>query len=356
MTQLHTAQQTGEAFDVPVIDLTGFITGDDARRQAIAQQVDAAASTVGFMQIQGHGVPVAAADRLAAAMDEFFTLPLSEKSAYRAPDTSINRGYSGLREERLSYSLGVTSPADLFEAFNVGSPAASFPGFELPAEHYPANIWPQRPAKFRASVAEWMDHAQTLAHTLTRVFALALNLPIDYFEAFTDHSVDTLRMNRYHLPEGDVQLEPGQLGMGAHTDFGIVTVLWADDVQPGLQVLDADGGWHDIRPVPGALLINLGDALARWTNDRWLSTMHRVVAPIDPSGRPVLRRSAAFFHDGNADAVISCLPSCLPAGIEPSYRPVTVADHLSAKLGGSRGLALNPNAGREAERLTGALR
>jgi isopenicillin N synthase-like dioxygenase len=344
-----------KSFDVPVIDLTGFEEGDDARRRMIARQVDEAASTVGFMQIRGHGVPAAAAARLASAMDAFFTLPLPEKAAYRAPATSINRGYTGLREERLSYSLGVTSPADLFEAFNVGSPASSFPELELPADHYPANIWPQRPAQFRASVEEWMDHAQRLTRTLTRVFAVALDLPLDYFEPFTDHSVDTLRMNRYDLPDGDVQLEPGQLGMGAHTDYGIVTVLWADDVQPGLQILDADGGWHDIRPVRGALLINLGDALARWTNDRWRSTMHRVVAPIDPSGHPILRRSAAFFHDGNADAVISCLPSCLAAGSEPSYEPVTVADHLSAKLGGSRGLALNPKAAREAERLTGAL-
>ena len=90
--------------------------------------------------------------------------------------------------------------------------------------------------------------------------------------------------------------------MGAHTDYGIVTLLWADPV-PGLQILDGDGDWCDVQPAPGALLVNLGDLLARWTNDRWMSTMHRVVPPTDADGRLMRRRSAAFFHDGNADAL-----------------------------------------------------
>jgi isopenicillin N synthase-like dioxygenase len=139
--------------------------------------------------------------------------------------------------------------------------------------------------------------------------------------------------------------------MGPHTDYGIVTILWADPL-PGLQILDKEGGWHDVLSAPGALLINLGDLLARWTGDRWLSTMHRVQAPIDAQGRVFRRRSAAYFHDGNADARITGLTG--PSAGAVVYEAITVGDHLAAKLAGSRGLQLNAKAQREASRLTRA--
>jgi isopenicillin N synthase-like dioxygenase len=348
---MGTAKAAGDVLDVPVIDITGFREGSLEHRKHIAATVDHAARDVGFMQITGHGIPALAADGLTEAMDGFFALPFEQKNSFRPASTAVNRGYSGPRTERLSYSLGVSSPADLFEAYNVGSQASDF---EQPVdeEHYPANMWPDRPSLFEDNVAAWMRHAGALARTLTEVFAVALELPAGYFDAYTDHSIDMLRMNRYSLPEGDTRLEPGQLGMGPHTDFGIVTVLWADDVMPGLQILDSDGRWHDVRPAPGALLINLGDLLARWTNDRWLSTMHRVLAPITTAGQPLLRRSAAYFHDGNSDALVSCLPGCADAARPAAYQPITIADHISAKLAGSRGLVPNTNATREAARLT----
>jgi isopenicillin N synthase-like dioxygenase len=133
---------------------------------------------------------------------------------------------------------------------------------------------------------------------MTQVFAMALGLPEGYFDSYTDHSIDTLRVNNYRVIPG-----------------------------------------------AGALLVNLGDVLARWTNDQWRSTMHRVKAPIDGAGRPFRRRSAAYFHDGNADAVIATLPGCERRDVEP-YPPITVADNIAAKL------RLNHGAGREASRLT----
>ncbi|MDT5073222.1 MAG: hypothetical protein QOH82_2542 [Mycobacterium sp.] len=137
--------------------------------------------------------------------------------------------------------------------------------------------------------------------------------------------------------------------MGAHTDYGIVTVLWADPV-PGLEILGADATWHPLQPAPGALLVNLGDALARWTNDQWMSTMHRVAPPV-VDGVLVPRRSAAFFHDGNIDATIAPLPTCVDDEHPALYEPVTVQEHLRAKLAGSRNCVLNLGADREAARL-----
>jgi isopenicillin N synthase-like dioxygenase len=163
-----------------------------------------------------------------------------------------------------------------------------------------------------------------------------------------------LRMNNYALPPGEVTLDGELTGMGEHTDFGLVTVLWADQVA-GLQVLGREGGWHDVSPVDGALLVNLGDLTARLTNDRWSSTLHRVKPPV-VDGRVLRRRSAAFFHDGNVDAVVATLPSHLDATAwggeaDQAYGPVTVRDHIAAKLAGSRQGRINVSAVREAARV-----
>ncbi|MFF8314570.1 isopenicillin N synthase family dioxygenase [Streptomyces lydicus] len=340
----------GGRFAVPVVDISGWSGGPAAGRALIAADVDRAASTVGFLQVRGHGIPEGVVRDFAAALDAFFALPLEEKKRLRPPSPGVNRGYTPPRTEQLSLSLGVPAAAeDLFEAFNVGSEATSYPGLRLPEAHYPANIWPPVPG-FRSAVEEWCGRAGALARRLTGIFACALGLAEDYFVPFTDHSLDVLRMNHYPPPEGDLVLDRGRMGMGAHTDYGIVTVLWADRVA-GLQILDDRGGWHDVAPEPGCLLVNLGDLLARWTNDRWRSTLHRVLPPADGEGRLVRRRSAAYFHDGNWDAEITALPGCVPVGTEPRYPPTTVGRHLAEKLAGSRAGRLNENAPRDAARL-----
>lgn len=337
---------------VPVIDLSGWVAGDAATRERIGRQVDDACRTVGFMQIVGHGIPQDAIDELTAALDEFFGLAIDHKQRYCSPRPSINRGYTAPRSERLSYSLGVASPDDLFEAYNVGITAADFPDLTLDDEVYAANIWPDLAPAFRHGVWGWFEHAAAMARIMEAVFAVALGLRDDYFASFTDHSIDVLRVNHYVVPDG-ITLEPRQLGMGAHTDYGIVTILWADAV-PGLEIMRPDGTWLPVVPATGALLINIGDLLARWTNDRWLSTMHRVVPPRDHAGNLIRRRSAALFHDGNADALIETLDPCRDADGASSYEPVTVAQHLADKLGGSRGLELNENASRDAARVEAA--
>jgi isopenicillin N synthase-like dioxygenase len=125
--------------------------------------------------------------------------------------------------------------------------------------------------------------------------------------------------------------------MGAHTDYGIVTVLHADQV-PGLEIVGPDGDWHGVVPPDGAFLVNLGDLLAQWTNDRWRSTLHRVTPPPSMVDGPAVRRSMAFFHDGNYDAVIECLPTCASPDNPSRYPPVVAGEHLMAKLLGPRTL------------------
>ena len=338
---------------VPVIDIASFRMpyADAAARFEIVRQVDAAARTVGFMQITGHGIPATTLSEFTTATDAFFALDAQAKARYRCPP-GINRGYTPPKAESLANSLGLASAADLFEAINVGTSTADFPGLDLPEDVYAANVYPAEVPGFEAAVTAWFEAAGRVARTMVRIFGVALGGREDYFESHTDHSIDVLRMNNYRLPAPDVQLEKDQLGMGAHTDYGIVTVLWADQV-PGLEIHGTDGNWHPVMPADGALLVNLGDATARWTNEEWISTLHRVAAP-RIHGALVPRRSAAYFHDGNVDAVIECLPSCVSAGNPAKYEPVTVGEHLAAKLAGSRGGQLNPHATREAARLHSA--
>lgn len=349
-------------FRVPVIDIGPYreIGDDDPQRAKaraeVARQFDEAARTVGFMQITGHGIPLETWARLGRAIDDFFTLPLDVKKAYRTPP-GINRGYSPPKSERLSLSLGVEKAErmnDFFEAFNVGLTAADYPHVELDPVAYAENVWPDGLEHFQGDVQAWLQHADVVARILIRVFEDALGLPSGHFDDMTDHSLNVLRMNNYALPEGArVDLDGDLIGMGEHTDFGIVTLLWADDVK-GLQVLGSDGSWNDVSPLPGALLVNLGDVTARLTNEHWKSTLHRVKPPvIDGSIRR--RRSAAYFFDGNVDAVIATLPGILEPGEAELYRPVTVGEHIEAKLRGSRGLQNNTeDTEREAARVLSA--
>jgi isopenicillin N synthase-like dioxygenase len=342
------------SFNVPTIDISAYVEHrSEVERAAVAAALDVACTQVGFMQIVGHGVAPEIQAGLASAVDDFFGLPPDEKKLYRVPGS--NRGYSPPKSESLSLSLGVESASrmnDFFEAFNVGAEARSFPHLTLDERDYGINLWPSL-SGFEHRVTRYFGEAQRVARTLTTIFADALGTERNYFDAITDHSIDVLRMNNYALPAGtDVSLDGNLTGMSEHTDFGIVTVLWADQVA-GLQVLDLEGLWHDVMPADGALLVNLGDLTARITNDRWMSTLHRVKPPV-VNGTIRRRRSVAFFHDGNADAVISTLDSMLDLGDGLAYEPITVREHVAAKLAGSRQGRKNLAAVREAGRVLAA--
>jgi isopenicillin N synthase-like dioxygenase len=325
---------------VPVIDIGGWDAGDETTRAAIVREIDAACARVGFLQIVGHGVPESLCAAIRASADEFFGLPLDEKLRYRPPSAEVNRGYAAKGTESLAYSLGVDRPPDLFEAFNIT--ADSFPYDE---QYYAAerhrvfapNIWPERPAAMRETWNAYFSAVERLAHRLTSIFAVALGMPEDFFEDKTNRSINVLRANYYSRQPGEPVPAENQMRMGAHTDYGICTVLLADPVA-GLQIVGPEGDWYDVLPREDGFVVNLGDALAVWTNDHWRSTLHRVVPPPAALDGSALRRSFAFFHDGNIDALIECLPTCTSGDEPPKYAPITLGDHVMGKLLGPRTL------------------
>lgn len=344
-------------FHVPVIDITPYVgDGTSADRARVAAEVDDACRRVGFIQITGHGVPVEVQQGLVDAMDAFFAQPLATKRSSVRP-AAENRGYTPPKSESLSLSLGVESATrmnDFFEAYNIGRSAADFPHVEVDPAHYAANTWPDVDG-FEERTSTYLAEAERVARTMVAIFADALDLDQAFFDAITDHSIGVLRMNNYALPEGtEVDLDGELIGMSEHTDFGIVTILWADQVR-GLQVLGDDGTWHDVSPAEGALLINLGDLMARWTNEQWLSTLHRVKPPV-VDGTILRRRSAAFFFDGNSEAVVSTVPAYVDDDHPALYLPVTVDEHIRAKLNGSRAGLTNASAEREGSRVLSSSR
>jgi len=342
-------------FHVPQIDISPYVQDGSAEdKAAVAAAVDRACREVGFIQVVGHGIPTDVSGGLASAMDDFFGMDLDDKKQYRT-GPSVNRGYSPPKTESLSLSLGVESATrmnDFFEAFNVGDAAALHPDLNLPKDTYTENIWPETVPAFEERVSTYYEEARRVARTMVDIFEDALGVEQGTLSGLAGHSIDVMRMNNYALPPGDIELDGDLTGMGEHTDYGIVTVLWADQVR-GLQVLGTDGGWHDVEPDDGALLINLGDVTARLTNEKWMSTLHRVKPPI-VDGTIERRRSAAFFHDGDYDAVVAPLEVCVDAGEEPIYEPITVGEHIAQKLAGSRGGKKNTAAAREAARVGAA--
>lgn len=322
---------------IPVIDLAPW-WGSDAERHAVGRQVDAAARRFGFFQVVGHRVPRERIDAMVAASDDFFALPLHVKQRCVPPDPSINRGYAAHGTEALSYSIGRDAPPDLFEAFNLGEDVVDYADPFYDAERrgaFAPNIWPDESRTLRPALVGYFSAARDLALTLTEVFAVALGLPDGWFSPYVERSTTTMRTIRYERRAGETEPLPGQQRMGAHTDYGIVTVLYAEPVA-GLQIVAPDGEWIDVIPAEGAMVVNLGDLTAQWTNDQWRSTVHRVVPPPAGVGGPAVRRSAAFFLDGNWDAVIECLPTCTSTDDPPRYEPVTAGRHLMAKLMGPR--------------------
>ena len=266
----------------------------------------------------------------------FFDLPTDEKLRYFADEAAANRGYAPYESEALSYSLGVESEPDLFEAFNVGRETVpSGVDHDAATIYFAPNIWPEQPAAMRDTYLEYWDACEQLGFTLCEVFARALGLPARYFDPFIDKGPSVIRANNYQRRSDHPAPGPNQLRMGAHSDYGSLTILLADPV-PGLQIRDSRGTFHDVIPPADGFLVNLGDLLAEWTNDRWRSTVHRVVPPPADTPGEFRRRSVAWFQQPNHDAVIEVLDVCCDEDNPPRYPPTTAGEHLMSKLLGPR--------------------
>ena len=310
---------------VPSIDLRRWLSGDPAGRAAVAAEVDEALRRAGFMLVTGHGIPAGLRAATRAAARDFFALPADVKARYAA--TVGGRGWLPTGVEANGYAEGTETPPDLKETFAIG---ADTPVGEpaVDAAWFPPNVWPDEIPALRAALTEYQAAMRGLADQLLEVCADALALPTDFFVPTTNHPTWTLNVNWY--PPIDVVGEPadGQFRIGPHTDFGTLTLLDREYGSGGLQVFTADGAWVDAPYDPEAFTINLGDLLARWTGDRWMSARHRVLPPqADAPDEDLV--SLVYFYEANHDAVVEAMAP--PIG-QVEYPPVVSGDFIRERL------------------------
>jgi len=316
----------------PLFDLSAFERAEPPARHAIGVELDRICRSTGFLAVAGHGVPETTISAAWNGARAFFDLPAEEKQRAGAPYSGYPYGYLGPERESLARSRNVDSAPDLKESFN-GGPSSAPEGLRDPealAFCYAETIWPERPSGFRDAWLAYYRAMEGLAVRIMRAFAVALGLDEGFFAPFLTAPISALRALNY--PGLTRTPKPGQIRAGAHTDYGSLTILLPEPGSRGLEILSPGGAWTEVRPIPGAFVINLGDLMARWTNDRWISTLHRVVNPPPGSGAQNRRQSLAFFHQPNWDAEIVALPSCLADGEMAQYAPVRSGPYLMSKF------------------------
>jgi len=303
---------------LPIIDIGGLWSANAADRDAIGAKLRAACLDKGFFYITNHGVSEQLVRDVFEEAAAFFALSVEQKN--EVVKSKANRGYEPLQGQ----TLEAGAPPDLKEGYYIGPEhGPDDPRVIAGMFNHGANRWPAQRPRFRPVMEAYLNVMLDLSARVMGGIALSLDQPEDYFAGYCTDVMATVRL--LHYPPQPAHGNPDQKGAGAHTDFGGLTLLRQGDVG-GLQVWDqGSGGWIHADPVPGTFVVNLGDMIARWTNDKYRSTLHRVV---NASGRE--RYSVPFFYTGNYAHKVECIPTCLPAGGQPKYPPITVEEHMRA--------------------------
>ncbi|MEH2326960.1 MAG: 2OG-Fe(II) oxygenase family protein [Nostoc sp.] len=286
---------------IPIIDLTAFTNGNTINRQNIIK-IYQACHEIGFMYLQNAGISKDLIRQVFSYSKSFFNLPLEVKQKQAWSDEFNNTGYVSLERERLDPN----KPGDLKEAFNVNKQAA---------------------IRIDASILAFYDSCTELANTVLQAYALALELPEDFF--ITKHNQQNHTLRSLHYPPLQTPPKSGQVRAGEHSDYGSITLLFQDDVG-GLEVQTASGEWIAAPAIPDTVVVNTGDLMQRWTNDMFCSTKHRVTIKSDRSVNQS-RYSIAFFCHPNDNTEIACLESCQKE--QPAiYPPILAKEYLLSRL------------------------
>jgi isopenicillin N synthase-like dioxygenase len=300
---------------VPILDVGLTGPRDSARRVVTARAMANALERSGFMVLVGHGVPEEQTASLYRAAYGFFSGPPETAASVASdPRDPLQRGFSSFPR------MSIFSANRLGENVDPGEAAA-------PQALAGPNRWPRDPG-FRQAFLAYYRTMGAVASEVLRLLALALDMPENWFDGKFDRHMSPMMLNHYpaipaRATAEDVRNEP-------HTDISALTLLSQDDAPGGLQVAAPNGGWADVPPIPGGLVVNLGSLMTRWTNGRWASTVHRVASP-PPGSIKRDRVSVAYFCQPNADAEIAALPGCVPNGEEPQEAPIRAGTYFLAK-------------------------
>ena len=308
--------------EIPVIDISGVLAGDKTALARCAKELQHAYEDIGFWFLKGHPVPQSLIDRVFAEVARFHAQPMEEK--LKLPINEHNTGYLAIGKATTRHSPGISQN----NLPNVNE--AYFIKRDLPADHPDviankrfrgANPWPANLPGFREVIVDYCQRMEQLALATLPIYAVALDLPADFFkEAFREPQYQ-LRMS--HYPDTP-QLQQNEYGLAPHADTSFMTLLAPNKI-PGLSLRTASNRWIDAPQIDGAFLVNSGQMLNRWSNERFRATPHRVV---NQSGGD--RYAIPFFFDATIDHEMVCLPSCTGPGNPPKYPPTTYMQFVTA--------------------------
>jgi isopenicillin N synthase-like dioxygenase len=317
---------------IPVIDIAPLRSGDPVAMKKVGKQIDEVNKEIGFFLVKNTGIDFDHIQKTLKACEDFFLSPLENKMQCRidSPPEYKPWGYFPRNMEQLQRGKDFdkkekkTYLNDINEQFNMQN--------DNPKAMLPAPTFPSYPTEFKPHFIKYWKDCENLSNLLLKGFALGLDINENFFENKFDYCASALRV--LHYPEG-VKLQPGQFRASEHTDYGSLTVLYS--TAPGLQVRNRKGEYIDVVIPWGHFVINIGDLMAFWTNDRWVSTPHRVIAKDNEV--PVKRFSLAFFHNPNSDSLVECIPSCQSSENPWKYEKIYSGDFIMKKFKASIGEA-----------------
>ncbi|KAJ5260583.1 hypothetical protein N7478_012188 [Penicillium angulare] len=305
-------------FKIPVIDVSGYLQNDKESPDSkeVVAAIRSACKDPGFFQVTGHSVPAGLRDQTLKSLHEFFALPEEVKSQIHRTDENTV-GYEVVGQQKVEVG-------DRKEGFVFGP------------EPFPAqftkvkNQWLEDSAcpGFNATLQQYYDEVRKLSKSMFRLLALSLDLEETYFDEFVA-SQESLTMCKAHrYPPTTKEMSTQTKGIGAHSDFGALTLLLQDEIG-GLEVLyEPENKWYPVQYVPDAYVVNIGDMMERWTNNRYKSTKHRVISPV--SGK--YRFSIGIFNEGLMHQLIECIPTCIDKGEKPLHKPILAETYLRESL------------------------
>jgi isopenicillin N synthase-like dioxygenase len=301
---------------IPTIDFEAYDEQDDAVLDDLASQVSDALTRSGFMKVMNLGITSVQIDHTFALSKWFFSLSEEEKSTSAYVSAEENFGYQSLGVEHLDPS----KPADLKQTFTLR---------DLLRHDKEDPRWPT--PEFRDQSTNFYKACLEGAYRIQRVLSKALGVDRDFFVQYHQGENVSLRL-LYYPSSGIDDIAVGQLGAGAHTDYGMITLLFQKDIG-GLEVQDEEGTWHPVTPENDAIVINTGDLMERWTNGKYRSTPHRVQSKLGD----VDRYSIAVFVDPDTETPVKVLDSCLKPGEKPGYPVITAGEHIQERIRASHG-------------------
>ncbi|PFH49506.1 hypothetical protein AMATHDRAFT_147566 [Amanita thiersii Skay4041] len=306
-------------------DLADIKSSDTNIRQVLAKQVRDACINVGFFYVKNHGIPEDVIGDVVEMSKRFFDLPLESKMKIENKTTGNLKGYAPL----LSVNSDSEGAGDLHEGLQLGweeiDQSMASRDKDINGTMTGTNVWPKEIPNFRETVLTYYHTAIQLGKLLFPIFALALELPENFFEDKTRYSAAI--MSLLHYPPQTGYVDDRVIGIGAHTDWECFTILWQEPGIQALQVLNTSNQWVNVPPIEETLVINLGDQFARWTNDVFKSTVHRA---INRSG--VRRYSVPLFFGTDYNVKLEPIPSCVTPSRPPKYEVITAGEYVKMRF------------------------